>query len=484
MTDMNTPLLKDAAYIDGQWIAAASGAAFDVVNPADGTVVGRVPDMNEADTQKAVSAAHKAFPVWKALTTKERSKYLYKWYELIVQHADELARILTAEQGKPLAEAKGEVLGGAASVEWFAEEAKRAYGDYIPAHKNDAHIVVSKEPVGVVGAITPWNFPSAMITRKVAPALAAGCTVVLKPAEDTPLSALALAALAEKAGFPPGVMNVVTTAHASKVGGVLTGDDQVRKISFTGSTQVGRLLMEQSAPQIKKISLELGGNAPFIIFPSADMKAAVEGAMACKFRNAGQTCISANRIYVHASIHDEFVAALHEKVRDLHVGKGEEQGVTIGPLINQEGLDKVEDLVSDALKAGASALCGGKPHALGGTYYEPTILTGMSDSMRIAREEIFGPVAAIFAFEDDNEVISRANDTEFGLASYIYSRDHAQVWGVSEALEYGMVAVNEPFLSTELAPFGGVKHSGIGREGSKYGLEEFLEVKYRLFGGL
>jgi succinate-semialdehyde dehydrogenase/glutarate-semialdehyde dehydrogenase len=484
MTDKNFSLLKDAAYVNGQWVAAASGAAFDVVNPASGTVVGRVPDMNEADTQNAVAAAHAAFPAWKALTGKERSKFLYKWYDLIVQHADELARILTAEQGKAVAEAKGEVLGGAASVEWFAEEAKRAYGDYIPAHKSDARIVVSKEPVGVVGAITPWNFPSAMITRKVSPALAAGCTVVLKPAEDTPLSALALAALAHEAGFPPGIFNVVTTAHAPAVGGVLTGDARVRKISFTGSTQVGRMLMEQSAPQIKKISLELGGNAPFIVFPSADFDSAVAGAIACKFRNAGQTCISANRIYVHQSIHDAFVSAFHDKVRDLHVGAGDEQGVVMGPLINKEGLEKVEELVADALKKGARAVCGGKRHARGGSFYEPTILTGMTDAMRIAKEEIFGPVAAIFAFEDEDEVISRANDTEFGLASYIYSRDYGQIFKVSEALEYGMVAANEPFLSTELAPFGGVKHSGIGREGSKYGLEEFLEVKYRLFGGL
>lgn len=484
MVENISPLLKDKAFIGGQWIAAASGRAFDVINPANGQTVARVPDMNENDTKAAVDAAQKALPAWKALTGKERSKILYKWYQAIVDHADELARIMTLEQGKPLAESKTEVLGGAAFVEWFAEEAKRAYGDFIPAHKADARIVVSKEPIGIVAAITPWNFPSSMITRKVPPALAAGCTVVLKPAEDTPLSALALAALAQQSGVPDGVFNIVTTAEAPAVGNVLTGDDRVKKISFTGSTEVGRILMKQAAAQIKKISLELGGNAPFIVFPSADMDKAVAGAVACKFRNAGQTCISANRIYVHSSIYKEFADRFAKKVADIHVGPGDQQGVSMGPLINKDGLAKVEELVADAAAKGAKTLTGGKAHALGGTFYEPTILTGMTDSMRIAREEIFGPVAPLFAFEDEDEVISRANATEFGLASYIYSQDYGQIWRVSEALEYGMVAVNEPLLSTELAPFGGVKHSGLGREGSKYGLEEFMEVKYRLLGGL
>jgi succinate-semialdehyde dehydrogenase/glutarate-semialdehyde dehydrogenase len=484
MADKSSPLLKEKAFVGGEWIAALSGKTFDVVNPANGQVIARVPDMNENDAKNAVDAAHKAFPAWKALTGKERSKILYKWYQAIVDNADELARLMTLEQGKPLAEAKAEVLGGAAFVEWFAEEAKRAYGDFIPAHKADARIIVSKEPIGVAAAITPWNFPSSMITRKVPPALAAGCTVVLKPAEDTPLSALALAALLQQSGAPAGIFNIVTTSEAPAVGNVLTGDNRVKKISFTGSTEVGRILMKQASAQIKKISLELGGNAPFIIFPTCDLDKAVAGTVACKFRNAGQTCISANRIYVHSSIYKEFTAKLLAKVKDIHVGPGDQQGVTMGPLINVDGLKKVEELVADAVKGGASVLTGGRAHALGGTFYEPTILTGMTDSMRITKEEIFGPVAALFAFEDEDEVISRANATEFGLSSYIYSQDYSQIWRVSEALEYGMVAVNEPLLSTELAPFGGVKHSGLGREGSKYGLEEFMEVKYRLFGGL
>lgn len=484
MTDPHLPLLKDKAFINGQWVDAAAKKTLNVLNPADLSVVGTVPDMDEKDAQNAVFAAHKAFPAWKALTGKARSKILSQWHRLIVEHADDLARLMTLEQGKPLAEAKAEVLGGADLVEWFAEEAKRAYGDYIPAHKVDARIIVSKEPVGVVGAITPWNFPSAMITRKVSPALAAGCAVVLKPAEDTPLSALALAALAEKAGFPPGILNIVTTSDAASVGAVFTGDDRVKKISFTGSTEVGRILMKQAAPQIKKISLELGGNAPFMIFPSANPESALAGVMACKFRNAGQTCIAANRIYVHTSIYKDTAERLAARVKDMAVGPGDRQGSVIGPLINEQGIEKVEELVADAVAKGATVLCGGKRHALGGTFYEPTVLIGMTDDMRIAREEIFGPVAALFAFDDENDVVSRANDTEFGLASYVYSQDYGQIIRVSEAIESGMVAVNEPFLSTELAPFGGIKQSGLGREGSKYGLDEFLTVKYRLLGGL
>ncbi len=484
MSDKVSSLIKDKAFIGGQWVGAASGKTFAVVNPANGETIGHVPDMNEKDATAAVDAAEKAFPAWRALTGKERSKILYQWYQSIVAHADELARIMTLEQGKPLAESKAEVLGGAAFVEWFAEEAKRAYGDIIPAHKGDARIIVTKEPVGIAAAITPWNFPSSMITRKVPPALAAGCPIVLKPAEDTPLSALALAALAQQSGVPDGIFNVVTTADAPAVGNVLTGDDRVKKISFTGSTEVGRILMKQAAAQVKKVSLELGGNAPFIIFPSADPEKALAGLIACKFRNAGQTCISANRIYVHTSIYNDIAERLAAKVRDMPVGPGDQQGSVIGPLINEQGIEKVEELVADAVKKGAKILCGGKRHGLGGTFYEPTVLTGMTDSMRIAKEEIFGPVAALFAFESENDVISKANDTEFGLASYIYSQDYGQIFRVSEKIESGMVAINEPLLSTELAPFGGVKQSGIGREGSKYGLEEFLSVKYRLFGGL
>lgn len=484
MSDKNSSLIKDRAYVGGRWVAAASGKTFPVTNPANGETITTVPDMDANDTRAAIDAAQKAFPAWRALTGKERSKIIHKWYLAIVDHADELARIMTLEQGKPLAEAKAEVLGGAAFVEWFAEEAKRAYGDVIPAHKGDARIIVTKEPVGIAAAITPWNFPSSMITRKVPPALAAGCPVVLKPAEDTPLSALALAALAQQSGIPDGLFNVITSSDAPSVGQVLTGDDRVKKISFTGSTEVGRILMKQSAAQIKKISLELGGNAPFLIFPSADSDKSLAGLIACKFRNAGQTCISANRIYVHTSIYKDVAERLAAKVRDMPVGPGDQQGSVIGPLINEQGVEKVEELVADAVKKGAKVLCGGKRHALGGTFYEPTVLTGMTDSMRIAKEEIFGPVAALFAFEDENEVITRANDTEFGLASYVYSQDYGQIFRVSEGLEAGMVAVNESLLSTELAPFGGVKHSGLGREGSKYGLDEFLSVKYRLFGGL
>ena len=479
-------LLKHEAFINGQWCEAESRKTFAVLNPADGKKIADVPDMALPDTDKAIEAAHRAFASWKGLTGKERHKIIYRWYELICDHAAELSRILTMEQGKPLAEAKGEVLGGAGFVEWFAEEAKRCYGDFIPAHKNDAQIVVSRAPVGVVGAITPWNFPSSMITRKVAPALAAGCTVVLKPAEDTPLSALALAALAEKAEFPPGVFNVVTSSleNAPVVGQTLTDDIRVKKISFTGSTEVGKILMKQCAGQVKKLSLELGGNAPFIVFSSADLDKAVDGAFACKFRNAGQTCISANRIYVQADIYEAFAKKFISRLKDIQSGAGDQTGVTMGPLINEAGLQKVEELLEDALEQGARVEHGGQRSKLGGTFFEPTVLTGMTSSMRMAREEIFGPVAALYSFETDEEVIERANDTEYGLASYIYSNDHHQVWRVSGALEYGMVAVNEPLLATELAPFGGVKESGMGREGSKYGLEAFTEIKYRLLGGI
>lgn len=445
-----------------------------------------MPDMGETETFRAIAAAEKAFHLWRAKTGKERAAVLRRWHDLIVSRAHDLSLLLTAEQGKPLAEAKAEILFGAAMVEWSAEEAKRMYGDYIPAHRADARIIVTREPVGIVGAITPWNFPSSMITRKVAPALAAGCPVVLKPAEDTPLSALALAMLAEQAGFMPGLFNVVTASikNAPSVGRVLCGDDRVRKISFTGSTEVGRILMAQGAPKIKKISLELGGNAPFIIFSSASLDKAVEGAMALKFRNGGQACTSANRFYVHESIASEFSRRMKESFSRIKVGSGCEADVSVGPMINISACEKVQELLVDAVGKGAQIVSGGKRHARGGNFFEPTLVTGMTDSMRMAREEIFGPVAPVFTFTDETDVIRRANDTEYGLAAYIYSQDMAQVWRVTDALEYGMVTVNEPMLATELAPFGGIKQSGIGREGSKYGLEAFTELKYRLFGGL
>ncbi len=479
-------LLKTKAFIGGRWTGAADGKNFDVLNPATGKVIASVPDMGEKDTHAAINAAESAMKSWKFLTGKERCKYLYQWFTLIRDRTDELAEILTLEQGKPLEESKGEVLGGAAFVEWAAEEAKRVYGDFIPGHKADTKIIVTREPIGIVGAITPWNFPSSMITRKVAPALAAGCAVVLKPAEDTPLSALALAALAEEAGIPAGVFNIVTASleNAPAVGKTLTSDERVRKISFTGSTEVGRLLMRQSADQIKKISLELGGNAPFIVFESADLDKAVDGAIVSKFRNAGQTCICANRIYVHSSLYDAFAKKMTEKVKAMALGPGDRKGVKIGPLINKQGLDKVGALYADATQKGAKTLTGGKKPSLGGMFFEPTVLAGMHDTMAITHEEIFGPIAALYTFDGDEEVIARANDTPYGLAAYIYSNDQNQIWKVTDGLEYGMVAVNEPLLSTELAPFGGVKQSGIGREGSKYGIAEFTSLKYRLFGGL
>ncbi len=482
---MTKSLLKTQAFIDGTWQQSKTKKTFPVFNPANEQEVAQVSDCSAEDAKKAVEVAQAAFESWRQLNPKERAAYLKKWHTLIIEHVDALAEILTLEQGKPLAEAKGEILGGAAAVEWFAEEARRAYGDFIPAHKNDARILVTKEPVGVVGAITPWNFPSAMITRKVSPALAAGCTIILKPAEDTPLSALALAALAEQAGFPKGVFNVVPTSEAADIGNVLTSDLRVSKISFTGSTQVGRLLMKQCADQIKKVSLELGGNAPFIVTPSADLEQAVDGLMACKFRNAGQTCISANRIYVHESLFDTFAKAFMDKVKALKPGPGDTDGVDIGPLINKAGIEKVEKLVANALENGATALCGAeKASDLGDLFYKPTILTGVKDEMTLCCEEIFGPVAPLYMYTDTQEVIARANNTEYGLASYVFCNDNKEIWEFSDALDYGMVAVNEPFLATELAPFGGVKQSGIGREGSKYGLEEFMEIKYRLLGGL
>ena len=479
---LDPALLKTQAYINGQWLPG--GKTFAVLNPATGARLADVPDLGAAETGEAIAAAKAALPAWRARTAKDRAHIMRGWFNLVMQNADALAAILTAEQGKPLAEARGEIVYGASFIEWFAEEGKRVYGDTIPAHKADARIIVTREPVGVVAAITPWNFPSAMITRKVAPALAAGCTVVLKPAEDTPLSALALAALAEKAGIPAGVLNIVTTSDAKTVGAVLTGHPDVRKVSFTGSTPVGKILMRQSADTVKKLSLELGGNAPFIVFDSADLDKAADGAMICKFRNAGQTCVCANRIYVQDSVFDAFAEKLAARIKALKVGAGDQPGVQIGPLINEKGLAKVKEHVADATKKGAKLVCGGGTDPAGPLFFQPTLLTGMTAAMLLNQDETFGPVAGLFRFKTEQEVIAMANDTRYGLASYFYTNQLAQAFRVAEALEYGMVAINEPILSTESAPFGGVKESGLGREGSKYGIEDFMEMKYILVGGL
>jgi succinate-semialdehyde dehydrogenase/glutarate-semialdehyde dehydrogenase len=480
----NNPLLRRDAYIDGAWTGADDDARFAVTDPATGATLAEVPDMGAAETRRAIAAAEAAWPAWRTKTAKERAAVLRRWFELQLQHQEALAQLMTAEQGKPLAEARGEVIYGASFVEWFAEEAKRVYGDTIPAPANDRRIVVIKQPVGVVAAITPWNFPIAMITRKCAPALAAGCPVVIKPAALTPLSALALAALAEEAGFPPGVLNVITSRRASEVGGELTTNPAVRKLSFTGSTEVGKLLMAQCAGTVKKVSLELGGNAPFIVFDDADLDAAVAGAMASKYRNAGQTCVCANRILVQDGVYEAFAMKLAAAVAGLKVGPGNEEGVSTGPLINAAAVAKVEEHIADAVDHGARVVCGGSRHALGGTFFEPTILADVTTSMKVAREETFGPVAPLFRFHHEAEAVAMANATEFGLAAYFYSRDIGRCWRVAEALEYGMVGINEGIISTELAPFGGVKESGLGREGSKYGLDEFVEVKYLCMGGL
>ena len=484
MLELSNPaLLRQACYIDGQWVGADSGETAPVINPASGAEIARVPHAGAVEAERAVVAAERAFVRWRDTTAAERARVLRRWFDLMTVHQDDLARIMTAEQGKPLAEAKGEIAYAAAYVEWFAEEARRAYGDVVPSPFKDRRIVVTKEPVGVCAAITPWNFPAAMITRKVAPALAAGCTIVLKPAEQTPLSALALAELAERAGVPAGVFSVVT-GEARAIGGVMTGSPLVRKLSFTGSTEVGRLLMAQCAPTIKKLSLELGGNAPFIVFDDADLDAAVAGAVASKYRNAGQTCVCSNRFLVQDGVYDAFAAKLAAAVAGLKVGDGMADGVTQGPLIDEAAVAKVERLVEDALARGARVVVGGKRHALGGTWYEPTVLADVAPGMGVAREEIFGPVAPLFRFRTEEEAIAMANDTEFGLAAYFYSKDHARVWRVSRGLEYGMVGINTGLISTEVAPFGGVKCSGTGREGSKYGLDEYLEVKYLALGGL
>ena len=474
-------LLRTQAYIDGAWVGEPQ---LPVTDKATGEEIARVPALGAAETKAAIEAAHRAFGPWSRMLAKERSRLLRRWYELIIEHGDELALLLTKEQGKPLTEAKGEIVYGAGFVELFAEEAKRVYGETIPTHKADARVIVAKQPVGVVAAITPWNFPNAMITRKVAPALAVGCTVVVKPAEDTPLSALALAALAERAGFPKGVLNVVTAKDPVPVGAEMTTNPLVRMITFTGSTEVGKLLLAQAAGTVKRVGMELGGNAPFIVFDDADLDRAIAGVMASKFRNAGQTCVCANRILVQAGVYDAFAAKLMAAVAKLKVGPGTEAGVTVGPLINAEAVKKVERHVADAVKHGARVVAGGKRDKQGGTYFEPTVLTGVTPAMLVAREETFGPIAPLFKFATEAEAVRMANDTPYGLAAYFFTRDMGRCWRVAEALEYGIVGVNEGLTSTEIAPFGGFKESGIGREGSHHGIEEFLETKYILMGGL
>lgn len=481
MDQHSESLVRNQAFVGGKWIGEPE---MPVLDKATGEEVASVPALGEAETRAAIAAAKAAMPAWAAKTAKERSQILRTWYDLIIAHSDELARILTREQGKPLQEARGEIAYGAGFVEFSAEQAKRIYGETIPAPKPDNRILVLKQPIGVVGAITPWNFPNAMITRKVTPALAAGCTAVVKPAEDTPLSALALAVLAERAGVPAGVLSVVTAKDPVPVGHELCTNPDVAMITFTGSTEVGKILMKQAATTVKKTAMELGGNAPMIIFDDADIEKAVAGAIACKFRNAGQTCVSANRIYVQSGIYDAFAERLVEEVNKLRVGAGLEEGVTLGPLINGAGIEKVEAHVKDAVAKGAEIACGGARHALGGTFFEPTVLKSVTADMTLASEETFGPVAPLIAFDDEAEVIAMANNTQFGLAAYFYANTLARVWRVAEALEFGIVGVNEGIISSELAPFGGVKESGLGREGSHHGIEEFLEMKYINLGGL
>ena len=473
-------LFRTESYVNGEWINADSGMRFDVDNPADGSVIASVPNCGAMETKRAIDAANAALPAWRAMTAKQRAALLRRWFDLMLLNADDLALILTTEQGKPLAEAKGEIMYGASFIEWFAEEGKRIYGDVIPPHMADKRLIVIKQPIGVTAAITPWNFPNAMIARKVAPALAAGCTMVIKPAEQTPLSALAMAELAHRAGIPKGVLNIVTGDASSSIaiGKELCANPVVRKLSFTGSTEVGRILMRQCADTIKKLSLELGGNAPFIVFDDADLDAAAEGLMQSKYRNAGQTCVSANRIYVQAAVYDAFAEKVKGKMATLKVGRGTDTGVNIGPLIDEQGLAKVEAHLADALSKGATVMSGGKRHALGGRFYEPTLLTNVPMSAKVSKEETFGPVAPLIKFDTEAEAIQLANDSEFGLASYFFSRDVGRVFRVGEALESGMVGINTGIFSNEVAPFGGVKQSGLGREGSKYGIEDYLEIKY------
>lgn len=474
-------LIRNGNFIDGQWFRG--GSTYSVFNPANGELITDVQKAGTEETNRAIDAANRALPAWRTLTAKERSQKLKRWSELMLSNQKDLATLLSREQGKPIAEAMGEVVYAASFLEWFAEEAKRAYGDVIPSHKADARIIVVKEAIGVVAAITPWNFPLAMVTRKVGPALAAGCTMILKPSEETPLSAFALAVLAEQAGIPAGVFNIVS-GDAVAIGGALQASSIVRKLSFTGSTRTGKLLMRQAADTLKKVSLELGGNAPFIVFDDADLDAAVKGAMASKFRNTGQTCVCVNRFFIQEGVYEAFTGKLAEAVAAMRVGSALEGETEQGPLINAAALAKVELHVGDALEKGAKLLCGGCRHALGGTFYEPTILTEANSDMLIAQDETFGPVAACFRFKDEAEVLQRANDTPYGLSAYFYSRDIGRVWRMAEGLEAGMVGINEGIISTEVAPFGGIKESGLGREGSKYGLEDYLEIKYLLMGGL
>lgn len=468
-------LFRQQAYINGEWLDADNGQTIKVTNPATGEVIGTVPKMGTAETRRAIEAADKALPAWRALTAKERSNKLRRWFELMIENQDDLARLMTTEQGKPLAEAKGEIAYAASFIEWFAEEAKRVYGDTIPGHQPDKRLIVIKQPIGVTAAITPWNFPAAMITRKAGPALAAGCTMVLKPASQTPYSALALVELAHRAGIPAGVLSVVT-GSAGEVGGELTGNSLVRKLSFTGSTEIGRQLMEECAKDIKKVSLELGGNAPFIVFDDADLDKAVEGAIISKYRNNGQTCVCANRIYVQDGVYDAFAQKLAAAVAKLKIGNGLEDGTTTGPLIDGKAVAKVQEHIEDAVSKGAKVLSGGK--IIEGNFFEPTILVDVPKTAAVAKEETFGPLAPLFRFKDEAEVIAMSNDTEFGLASYFYARDMSRVFRVAEALEYGMVGINTGLISNEVAPFGGIKASGLGREGSKYGIEDYLEIKY------
>jgi succinate-semialdehyde dehydrogenase/glutarate-semialdehyde dehydrogenase len=482
--DLKDPrLFREACYVDGQWIQATNGQTLNVDNPATGEILGTVPKLSGAETRQAIEAANRAFLAWSKRTAKERAVILRRWFDLMLENQEDLARLMTLEQGKPLAESKGEVVYAAAFLEWFGEEAKRIYGDTIPQHQADKRIVVIKQPIGVVACITPWNFPLAMITRKAGPALGAGCTVVIKPAAQTPFSALALAELAERAGVPNGVLNIVT-GSAKEIGAELTSNPIVRKLSFTGSTEVGKILMAQCAGTIKKLSLELGGNAPFIVFEDADLNAAVEGAIASKYRNTGQTCVCTNRVLVQDSVYDAFAAKLAAAVKTLKPAPGLEAGATQGPLIDEAAVQKVESHIRDAQSKGAKILVGGQRHALGGRFFEPTVLTEVTPQMAVAREETFGPVAPLFRFKTEAEAIALANDTEFGLAAYFYGRDIARVWRVAEALEYGIVGINTGIISTEVAPFGGVKESGLGREGSKYGIDEFVEIKYLCLGGI
>eukprot|EP00898_Chlorokybus_atmophyticus_P002295 jgi/Chlat1/3066/Chrsp21S03319 len=476
-------LFKELCYVDGKWVPASSGETHEVHNPADGSVVGHVPRMNAEDTNKAIEAAHRALPGWRELTAAQRGGLLRKWYDAVMDAKDDIGLIITKEGGKPLSEAKGEVEYGAAFIEWYAEEAKRIYGDILEPHVKNRKVFVLKQPIGVVGAITPWNFPIAMITRKVAPALAAGCTIVVKPSEQTPFTALACAELADRVGIPPGVLNVVV-GEAKAIGDTLISSELVRKITFTGSTAIGKQLMAGAASTVKKVSLELGGNAPLIVFDDADLDAAVTGAIASKYRNAGQTCVSINRMFVQEGVYDEFTRMLSERVSKLKVGEGTQQDVLVGPLINERAVNKVEGFVKDAVEKGAEVVTGGERHELGGQFYSPTVIKNMTTQMRMFKEEVFGPVSPVFKFQTEEEAVHLANDTEFGLAAYFYTRNIARAWRVAESLEYGMVGLNETAISTANAPFGGIKESGLGREGSRYGLDEYLELKYLALGGL